>query len=204
MLIRVKEFPKLRPQDYNKVRPKIHSGDLLLCSGSAFLSRLIQKATKSIWSHVAFVVRLDAIDRIMVMESVESSGVRTVPLSHYIRNYAGNDKGYPGKLLLARHRDFEAVKPRQLNRMSQFAVDLFGYPYDSQEILRIAGRIGKSLLGISDSHPKRNREYICSEYAWECYNRLGIRIDYDSRGFVAPKDFAKSRKVIPVAALKVK
>jgi hypothetical protein len=30
---------------------------------------------------VAFVMRLDEIDRVMVLESIEGKGVRTVPLS---------------------------------------------------------------------------------------------------------------------------
>ncbi len=71
MSVSVKNFPKLRRQDYKKVRPKIHSGDILLCSGSSVFSQMIQKATGSIWSHVAFVIRLDTIGRIMVLESVE-------------------------------------------------------------------------------------------------------------------------------------
>ena len=47
-------------------------------------SQMIQAATDSIWSHVAFVVRLEVIDRIMVLESLEPVGVRTVPLSKYL------------------------------------------------------------------------------------------------------------------------
>lgn len=203
MTIRSRTFPDLRPEKYEDVRPKILSGDLLLCSGSAFFSRLIQKATKSVWSHVAFVMWLKPIDRVMVLESVESIGVRTVPLSHYVKDYAGEGKGYPGRLLLARHRGFKSVPPQALHTMSQFAVDLFGYPYDKDEILRIGSRIAKSLFGFSDNEVKRDREYICSEYAWECYKSVGIRIDYDRRGFVAPKDFARAREVSSLAVLNV-
>ncbi len=203
MPISVRTFPKLGAKNYDLVRPSIRSGDLLLCSGSGVFSKLIQKATKSVWSHVAFVLKLEAIDRVMVLESVEPIGVRTVPLSHYVRDYKGNGEGYPGRLLLARHRDLALLPQRKLHTMSQFAVDLFGYPYDKDEIVRIAARIGKSLFGFTDNEVKRDREYICSEYVWECYKKLGIRIEYDKRGFIAPKDFARNRDVKPVAVLKV-
>ena len=49
---------------------------------------------------------------------------------------------------------------------------------------------------------KRDREYICSEYAWECYKTPGIRIDHDKKGFIAPADFAKAKEVKLQAVLK--
>ena len=201
MSVPLKSFPTLPQQNYQNIRADIRTGDILLCSGSAVFSKLIQKATKCIWSHVAFVVRLDSMNRIMVLESVESFGVRTVPLSFYVNNYNGSNKGYPGRLLLARHDDIKDVSITRMHKMSQFAIDLFGYPYDNDEIIRIAARVGKSLFGFTKNEVKRDREYICSEYAWECFNKIGIKIDYDKRGFVAPKDFARAGKVKPVAVI---
>ncbi|MCK4958558.1 MAG: hypothetical protein KAT00_04150, partial [Planctomycetes bacterium] len=182
----------------------IRSGDLLLCSGSTFFSRMIRRVTRSVWSHVAFVIRLETIDRIMVLESVESVGVRTIPLSRYVRDYSGqNEGGYPGRLLLGRHKSFSMVSKPEMTKMSQFAVDLFGYPYDRDEILRIGARICKNLLGFREDEVQREREYICSEYVWECYNSLNIRVDHDTGGFIAPRDFARDLKVFPIAAINV-
>ena len=53
-----KTFPKKKVVNYKKFRDEIRSGDLLLCSGSAWFSRMIQKTTNSVWSHVGFVMRL--------------------------------------------------------------------------------------------------------------------------------------------------
>ncbi|MDF2868305.1 MAG: hypothetical protein K0S11_1775 [Gammaproteobacteria bacterium] len=89
MAISVNAFPDTPIRTYDSLRNQILSGDILLCSGSALFSNLIQQATQSVWSHVAFILRLDAIDRIMVLESVESIGVRTVPLSSYVYDYNG-------------------------------------------------------------------------------------------------------------------
>jgi hypothetical protein len=72
------------PIHYADLRNELRTGDLLLCAGTGWFSQMIQAATDSVWSHVAFVVRLEVIDRIMVLESLEPVGVRTVPLSKYL------------------------------------------------------------------------------------------------------------------------
>jgi uncharacterized protein YycO len=202
------KFPKKAAVAYKQFRRNIRSGDILLCSGSAVFSRMIQAATKSDWSHVGFVMRLDAIDRVMVLESVEPLGVRTVPLSKYLSDYDNEGNPYPGGLVLARHRDFERrATPARLAHFGQFAVDLFGYPYDKGEIAKIAARIASSYLPFSRKDQraiKRDREYICSEYAWECYNDVGIKIPYDRKGFVAPADFARTKEIELLAVLRSK
>lgn len=206
MAISAKRFPRRAAVDYREFRSEIASGDLLLCSGSGTFSRLIQAGTESVWSHVGFVMRLDAIDRVMVLESVEPIGVRTVPLSKYLSDYDSKGNPYPGGLVLARHDAFAArALPKRLRRLGQFAVDLFGYPYDKDEIAKIAARIAASHLPFSSRDKKaiqRDRDYICSEYAWECYREMGIRIAYDRRGFVAPADFARAPEVKLQAVLK--
>ena len=208
MSIGTRRFPRRAEVNYVKFRDKIASGDLLLCSGSGLFSRMIQASTKSVWSHVGFVMRLDPIDRIMVLESVEPLGVRTVPLKKYLNDYDNKGNPYPGGLVIARHKSFATkADPRRLRNFAQHAVDLFGYPYDKDEIIKIAARIAASHVPFTKKEKrslKRDREYICSEYVWECYVRLGIRIDYDSRGFIAPKDFAQAEDVNLEAVLKSK
>ena len=50
----------------------------------------------------------------------------------------------------------------------------------------------------------QDREYICSEYVWKCYSQIGIKINYDPRGFIAPADFAKANDVKLLAVLQRK
>lgn len=206
MTIAVKQFPRAQAVNYESFRPNIKSGDLLLCSGSKAFSRIIQAGTKSVWSHVGFVMPLDAIDRVMVLESVESVGVRTVPLRKYLTDYDSMGSPYPGGLVIARHKDFAAkADTMKLNKLGQFAVDLFGYPYDTEEIARIAARIAASSIPFTNKDKKalkRNREYICSEYVWECYKAVGIDIPSDTKGFIAPVDFARVKEVELQAVLK--
>ena len=173
---------------------------------------MIQGATRSDWSHVACIIRLEAIDRVMVLESLEPVGVRTVPLSKYLSDYDSRGNRYPGRMCLARHRDF-ADCAEDLARFGHFAVDQLGYPYDNQMVAKIAARITMThLLDPSEREAQlaawqtedleRDREYICSELVWECYQRLGIDITHDSRGFIAPKDFAEAPKVECLGVLK--
>ncbi len=206
MAIARSSFPKGVVTDYQQYRNRIQSGDLLLCSGSGVFSRMIQAATGSVWSHVGFVMRLDAIDRVMVLESVEPVGVRTVPLRKYLADYDSRGNPYPGGIVIARHSAFASkATDKKLRQFGQFAADLFGYPYDRDEIAKIAARIAGSYLPFTRSDRKalkRDREYICSEYVWECYEQLGIRVQHQPRGFIAPADFAGAKDVSLLAVLK--
>ncbi len=193
------------------IRPKLRSGDLLLCAGTSWFSRLIQAATGSEWSHVGLILRLDSVDRVMLLESVESVGVRAVPLSHYFEDYQQSGASYPGKLAFYRHRDFptdQGAGPT-LKRLGRFAVDRLGWPYDGQQIAELAARLALHRLGAgsmgqgapwadSASSPQagsllggslENRAYICSEYVAACYAALDIEIACRNCPYVTPGDF---------------
>ncbi len=199
MAIGVSKFPKKKVSRYKNIRRFIQSGDLLFCSGNKWTSRTIRAATGSCWSHIAFVMRLDAIDRIMVMESVESQGVRTVPLSKYLKNYDNRNQPYDGGVAIGRHGKFDGiVSKKRLKKFARRAVQLLGHRYDRDEIAKICGRIVASHLPFSKNETvrlERDNEYICSEYVWECYRSLGIEIPNDTRGFVSPADFARAEEV---------
>jgi len=202
MAITSDSFPQVKLLDYNSIRNEIRSGDILLASGSSTFSALIQHASKSIWSHVGFILRLDEIDRIMLLESVESIGVRTVPLSSYVNNYNGSGNSYDGRLLIARHENFPS---QSIVDLSQRAVDLFGYPYSTEDIVKIATRIGMRALGLAKDHPliTANKAYICSEYVYECYKSIGVEISYDKNGYIAPADFANDMYINAICELKL-
>lgn len=189
-------FPNLPIRYYNDIRNELQTGDILLCSGESLCSQLIRKSTGSCWSHVAMVLRLEEIGRVMLLESIEDQGIRIVPLSNYVHDYEGTAKGYPGRLALARHREFELkATPEGLKQMSQFAFDRCARPYDSVEKGRIRARIVGGGLGFDRAETGRDRECICSEYVYECFWILGIDIAFDRQGIVAPVDFARDKKV---------
>jgi hypothetical protein len=188
---------------YSAARPEIQSGDILLCSGNSFFSDRIKAATESQWSHVGVVVWWHDIERIMVLESVESIGVRTVPLSNYFTNYNGTGKPYKGYALIARHKYY---MPGMTKHLSQNAVGLLGHQYDNKEIARIAikltlaAKLMKEIRGSDCEIPSDDSCYICSEYAYTLYKAAGLSIAH-SCGFVTPADFANTPEVEPVCVL---
>jgi hypothetical protein len=84
-------------------------------------------------------------------------------------------------------------------------VDCFGDDFALGEVLRIAGRI--CLGRTSAKTPKflaRRQEFICSEFAAECLQAVGVEIEWDGRGFIAPADFAADPKVKAIAQFKTR
>ena len=181
--------------EYEKNKSLIKSGDILLCSGNALFSKLIKRVTKSKWSHVAFIIYVSEIDRLMVLESVESIGVRTVTLSSYFNNYNGSGEPYDGELMISRHNKMEQC---DIHNLSKRAVDLLGHQYDQKEIMRITAKIATSMfrepfceVAVSDD------AYICSEYVDECFRSVGIMVETEC-GYIVPDNFATDVNINPV------
>ena len=175
---------------FEAARSVVQTGDLFLCSGKKGMSQLIRFATKSPWSHVAIAVRVESLDRVLVCESVEKIGVRALPLHTFLFGVAGK-KPYPGKVLLARQAKLNAAGDAALKAMTDFALDQLGDPFAVADIVKIAARI---LWGATNQETpaalEAQDEYICSEYAALCFEKAGVTIPWDGRGFIAPCDFA--------------
>jgi hypothetical protein len=185
----------LAPEPVAAIARRIRDGDIFLCSGNDPFSRLIGWATKSPWTHVALAYRWPELDRIMVFESVQKLGVRTVPLATFISQSSTGKKPYPGKIILARHDSYAAKAGKTgsaaMKRFADFGVDRFGQPFAAMEIVKIAVRI--CLGRLNREMPKSlgpKNEFICSEYAAKCFAAAGIEIPWDGLGFIAPCDFA--------------
>lgn len=199
----------LKPEPFGAVSRRVLDGDILLCSGNDPFSKLIGWSTKSPWTHVALAYRWPSLGRIMVFESVQQLGVRTVPLSKFISQSSSGKKPYPGKIILARHDDYADKGGKSgsaaMERLADFAVDRFGQPFAGLEILKIAARI--SLGSLNRKMPKSlgpKNEFICSEYAEKCFEAVGIEILWDGLGFIAPADFARDPKTRAIAQFKTR
>jgi hypothetical protein len=197
---------KLKAEPLSAVHGRIRDGDLLLCSGNQPISKLIRSATHSPWSHIAMAYRWNSIGRVMVFESVEHIGVRTVPLENFVLRSGKSRKPYPGPIILARHSDYAdlagAVASAKTRRLADFAVDRFGSPFAPGEVLKIGLRIAASGIGLKLPRlmgPKD--EFICSEYVAKAYEAIGIQIPWDQKGFIAPADFARDPQVHALARI---
>ncbi len=79
----IKELPVIR---YEKIRDQLKTGHIFFSSGSYTFSGIIQRLTKSAWSHVAIVYKDEALGRVMILESEPRIGIRLIPLSKYMRD----------------------------------------------------------------------------------------------------------------------
>ncbi|WP_326519383.1 YiiX/YebB-like N1pC/P60 family cysteine hydrolase [Acinetobacter sp. CAAS 2-6] len=132
-----RDIERLKSVSYEEVRLTLKSGDLIFASGDYLVSKAIQKVTHSPWSHVAIIIRVEEIDRILLLESVEDMGVRIVSLSKYLHTYE-NNRPYKGKIIVARLNISQAIN---IAKLSSFGIDELTKPYDRDEISRILARV---------------------------------------------------------------
>lgn len=192
-------MPALNFIDAEKI---IRSGDIILCSGNSRISCFIRDATNSIFSHVGLLLKMPVTGQWLVLESVESLGVRCVTLLYgYVRNYQDTKKGYDGKVLIARHQDFHE-KDHYIKSLYKKAFELTGDKYSTEDIFKIAARIALNKIGIHESGLiKENDHYICSEYLYACFKAADIHLPYNELGFISPADIAGHEKIHPVCQL---
>jgi uncharacterized protein YycO len=184
--IPTRELKQLPIDSYTQRRAKLRSGDLLFASGNYPVSRAIRKMTGSAWSHVGIIFWLKSIKRVLLLESVESVGVRFAPLSKYLSDYS-RGKPYKGMVILARCSNAAA---KNVDDLARCGVDELTRPYDKNEIAAIVARIA-----LGKGKPKRDREYICSELVHECFANAGKDFAYNPRGFISPEDIWRDAHV---------
>ena len=178
---------KLPVQAYDAVRDSLRSGDLVFCSGSYVFSGLIQRLTKSVWSHVGIVYRDESLGRVFILESETGIGVRLVPVSKYLRDYHGRRRPYRGQIVVG--RVLPGLTPDQVRQGVSFGMDLLTKPYDNHEILRILVRIAFKI-----SRGTRDRKYICSELVDECFRAVGVRFTRPDN-YISPQDIWRNEAV---------
>ncbi len=181
----IKELPVI---PYEKIRDHINTGDIFFSSGSYLFSGIIQRLTKSAWSHVAIVYVDEELKRVMVMEAEPHIGIRLIPLSKYLRRYK-KDRPYKGQIVLAKlNQDLEKQK---LNRAISFGLDELCRPYDNWEIIRIMTRI---LFKVGKR--EKNKSYICSELVRDAYAKAGVIFKYNDT-YISPQEIWLDGRVQP-------
>jgi hypothetical protein len=161
------EIKKLDIVPYEKVRDYIKSGQIVFCSGSYLFSGIIQRLTKSVWSHVAIIYKDEELGRVLIMEAEPYVGIRLIPLSKYLKDYKGKKRPYKGQMVIT---NLTVDLPKEkVNKAISFGLDELTRPYDNWEIFRIMLRI---LFSIGKR--ERNRSYICSELVRDAFVKAGI------------------------------
>jgi hypothetical protein len=173
--------------DYEKIRPFLKTGDIFFSSGSYAFSGVIQKLTKSVWSHVAVIYKDEELGRVLVLEAEPSVGIRLIPLSKYLQDYKGKKRPYKGQVVVAQINS--EIPKDHLKKGICFGLDELTRPYDNYEIVRIMMRI---LFKVS--RRERNRNYICSELVRDIFAKAGIVMHYKDT-YISPNNIWTDNRV---------
>ena len=193
----------MKPEPYAQLRAALRDGDIVLCQGRDPFSRLIRWSTKSPWSHVGMVFRVDSLDQVVVVEAVEKIGVRAVALADFVSRDSAGTHPYPGKILFVRHQELKGdVSDPRVLELARFAFSRLGCKFAPGEITKIAMRIADARLFGNRKTPQfllPDDEFICSEFVAGAFAKAGIHIPWDGLGFIAPSDIANDPSLFPVA-----
>lgn len=182
-----KDLKKLPVTKYDIIRDELTTGHIFFSSGSYTFSGIIQRLTKSVWSHVAIVYKDVELQRVMVLEAEPKVGIRLIPLSKYLKDYKGTKKPYKGQVVIAK-LNFE-LPHENLNKAISFGLDELTRPYDNWEILRIMFRI---LLKIGKR--EKNKSYICSELVRDAFSKAGVVFRRNDT-YISPQEIWKDKRV---------
>lgn len=172
---------------YDKIRDQLKTGNIFFSSGSYAFSGVIQKLTKSTWSHVAVIYKDEELGRVLVLEAEPYVGIRLIPLSKYLRNYKDKRRPYKGQIAIAQLNI--SLDKEHVNRGISFGLDELTRPYDNFEIVRIMVRI---LFHISKR--ERNKNYICSELVRDILAKSGVIMHYQDT-YISPDNIWKDQRV---------
>lgn len=142
---------------YFDVRDQIQNGDVLLFRGSLLHSRIIQRWTRSVYSHVglALWIRTDGVKRLMVIEAMEGRGVQLFPLSEYLQR--------------GDHVDWFAITEKSIQRdkVVAWAMARLGRDYASPwQFLRSFGFLTKRIANYLGLPTKvDHNRWFCSWFA---------------------------------------
>ena len=182
-----KQLEEMPVIDYEKIRDYLKTGNIFFSSGSYTFSGIIQKLTKSTWSHVAVVYKNEELGRVLVLEAEPYVGIRLIPLSKYLYDYKGKKRPYKGQVAIA---DLNIdIEKEKLNRGICFGLDELTRPYDNFEIVRIMLRI---LFHIT--RRERNRNYICSELVRDIFAKAGVIMQYTDT-YISPDNIWTDKRV---------
>lgn len=180
----IKDLPVI---PYEKIRDQLRTGYIFFSSGSYLFSGIIQRLTKSAWSHVAIVYKDEELQRVMVLEAEPKIGIRLIPLSKYLRDYKGKRRPYKGQVVIAK-LNFE-LGQEKLNKAISFGLDELTRPYDNWEIIRIMTRI---LFRVGKK--ERNKNYICSELVRDAFAKAGVVFKLNDT-YISPQEIWKDVRV---------
>ncbi len=171
----------------SKVKKELETGDLIFFSGNHWLSGLIRWRSKSAWSHVGMVIRIEEIGHTFLIESIMETGVRLIPVSSIYKYYHGDGNPYNGRVAWAR---YEGITDEQKFELREIAFGLLNKQYDGQEFLRVMVR---TIIGREKLFP--DNKFTCAELIHHCFLKVKLRLEYDRGLFISPGSVWRNKRV---------
>ena len=183
----------LAKEPYSQLRRNIMNGDLLFCGGNYAFSKVIRYFSGgSRVSHIGIVYWWNS--RLMLLESVESDGVRIVPVSQYLENYENSNRPYDGRIYLARdtrlYRTNQSVRNPQVDALLNQAASLLNKNFGFWDVVVFfwKGATGRGTYQVNDY-------FLCSEFVAKCFDLIGLQCPDDGSGFITPEHIAGAPEV---------
>ena len=178
---------------YSMIRDVLKTGDLVLFSGKGGLSAGIKWGTRSRWSHVGMVVRLEGFDFVGLWESTTLSdvadmesgekrkGVQLVALRERLKRYEGE--------VAIRRLEGMKIGEAELAGLMAFKGEMKGRGYEEN--------LFELIKSAYDGPGGRNEEDLssvfCSELVAEAYQRMGLLGEEKASNEYTPADFGQDR-----------
>lgn len=188
--MQLSEYEELEYKSLDEIEFK--DGDLLLCSGNHWISAIIKDGSSSQFSHVGLIYMWNGMP--MLIEAVETDGVRIIPLSQYTSNYENSEMGYDGGLYHAR---IEGLLPVHTAIVLEKAMTLINKKFDTDGV---AKAISRFYLGFGKSD--NDDEYFCSELVFEAFETIDLIFEKTDKGFVYPSHIASDDRVTGLHRIK--
>jgi hypothetical protein len=167
--------------DYRHNRSRIKDGDVLMYRGRSLVSRIVQLATGSKYSHAGIAAWWN--ERLMVLEAV-GKGVVVTPISRNIRSYSGSVEWFTC---------IDEIPADQRLQMIRFAQRELGKEYALWRAILLGWRVLFQRNLESRDRLRREERLFCSHYVAATYNSIGKDLKKGvSDRFMSPGDIAAS------------
>ncbi|MFZ6015679.1 MAG: YiiX/YebB-like N1pC/P60 family cysteine hydrolase [Patescibacteria group bacterium] len=197
-----------RYKKIQSVLPNLKIGDILLIHTKGyFISKLVRRATKSYWSHVALVFEIipnktDYPD-ILLIEALDK-GIEIHRIEHYIKHPEKYDIGIKRVPILT---------DEERNRFRGFFLDAVDTPYDFSRLFsyflkkKLESLFGAGVVNWLTRYVIDVDQYVCTTFAQRAYflavskekrQKVLMRPESERHNFlfqmeeISPKDYAVS------------
>lgn len=150
--------------DLRALSARLLRGDVLLTRGNTRMAVLVQRLTRSPWSHVSmYVGPLETgPDPRCVVEADVAAGVRAVPLSEFA--------GQQVRVLRP-----TALRDGDRDRLADWVLSQVGNEYDHAHALALAGRLLRLPSALLAS-PAPGSRFICSSLLAQAFVLVGFQL----------------------------